>query len=110
MTGHFPQGPGAANRAADRAFARAASTSRSFGSGSVTSDARSRRAAPATSSTARSNAAPFAFDGRVNPLTVRTNWSEAFRISSSVAGGSKLKSVRTFLHRAPPRRPDRGAA
>jgi hypothetical protein len=31
---------------------------------------------------------------------LRTNWTAAARISSSVAGGSKLKSVLMFLHMA----------
>jgi hypothetical protein len=51
-----------------------------------------------TSPTAWSKAAWFARDGRVNPLTFRTNWSADARISSSVAGGSKLYSVLMFLH------------
>ena len=56
------------------------------------------RAAAATSSTARSNAAAFAFDGALKPLSFLTNCNDASRISASVAGGSKLKSVRIFLH------------
>lgn len=55
----------------------------------------------AMSSTARSNAKRLAFDGLSNPLSFRTNWSDAARISSSVAGGSKLKSVLMLLHMAP---------
>ena len=35
---------------------------------------------------------------QLNPLSLRTNWSDAARISSSVAGGSKLKSVLMFRH------------
>ena len=50
------------------------------------------------SSTENRNAASFAFDGFVKPLTLRTNCSAAARISSSVDGGSKLKSVLMFLH------------
>ena len=53
---------------------------------------------PATSSTAARNGASLAFDGLVNPLIFRTNCSEAARTSSSVTGGSKLKSVLMFLH------------
>ena len=34
----------------------------------------------------------------MNPLSLRTNCSDAARISSSVAGGSKLKSVLMFRH------------
>jgi hypothetical protein len=37
-------------------------------------------------------------DGVLKPLIFLTNCSEAARISSSLAGGSKLKSVRMFLH------------
>jgi hypothetical protein len=44
----------------------------------------------ATSSTARSKASVFAWEGLVNPLTLRTYWIDEARISSSVAGGSKL--------------------
>jgi hypothetical protein len=47
---------------------------------------------------ARSNAARFACEGALNPLSLRTNCKEAARISSSVAGGAKLKSVLMFLH------------
>lgn len=54
----------------------------------------------AMSSTARPNASSFAFDGFVEPLTLRTYWSAAARISSSVAGGSKLWSVLMFRHMA----------
>ena len=44
----------------------------------------------ATSSTARLNASSFACEGLVKPLTLRTYWSAASRISSSVVAGSKL--------------------
>jgi hypothetical protein len=40
----------------------------------------------------------LAFEGTLKPLSLRTNCSDASRISSSVAGGSKLKSVLIFLH------------
>src|SRR5712692_7212675 len=53
---------------------------------------------PATSSTAARNAASLAFDGLVNPLIFLTNCSEAARTSSSVTGGSQLKSVLIFRH------------
>src|SRR5213082_2766731 len=65
---------------------------------------RSSRASPAGSwklrlrSTAARNAASFAFEGLLKPLTFLTNCSEAARISTSVTGGSKLKSVLMFLH------------
>ena len=86
------------NRAAARAFALAASSSRFFG-GDAVSRERSRRAeASATSSMACTNAASFVFEGFVNPLIFLTNCSDAARISSSETGGSKLKSVLIFLH------------
>lgn len=56
------------------------------------------RAAAATSSTARLNASSLAFDGRVKPLIFRTNCSAAARTSSSVTGGSKLKSGLMLRH------------
>ena len=71
------------------------------GWGVVTSDAISRRAAAATSSTALSNAASLAFDGTLKPLSLRTNCSDASRISSSVAGGSKLNRVLKLRHMVP---------
>src|SRR5438105_6143382 len=43
-------------------------------------------------------AAMFAFEGLLKPESLRTNCSDAARISSSVAGGSKLNSVLMFLH------------
>ena len=65
----------------------------------MVSSARSSRAeALATSSIASRNAASFAFDGFVKPLIFLTNCSDAARTSSSVTGGSKLKSVFIFLH------------
>ena len=62
MAGPQPATVGA-KRFAARARARAASASRSFGGEAVTSPARSRRDAAATSSTARSKAGWFAFEG-----------------------------------------------
>src|SRR5205814_2729519 len=90
---------------AARTRACAATSSRFFGAAVVVSESISRRATSATSSIARSNASSFAFDGALNPLSLRTNCSEAARISSSVAGGSKLKSVLIFLHMARSRLP-----
>ena len=90
--------PGQAKRSAARARAFAASSSRFFGGAVVSSEEISRRAAAATSSIARSKAASFAFDGLVKPLSLRTNWIAEARISSSVAGGSKLNSVRMLRH------------
>jgi hypothetical protein len=40
----------------------------------------------------------LAFDGRVKPLSFRTNCSDEAWISSCVAGGLKLWSVLMFLH------------
>ena len=40
----------------------------------------------------------FPDDGLVKPLSLRTNCRADARISSSVAGGSKLNSVLMFLH------------
>ena len=91
------------NLAAARALARAASTSRSRGGAVVTSDSISVRATAATSAVARSNAARLACDGALKPLSLRTNCSEAARISSSVAGGAKLNSVLMFLHIGSPK-------
>src|SRR5437879_2868501 len=53
---------------------------------------------PAISSTAERNEPSFAFECLVKPLIFLTNCSEAARTSSSVTGGSKLKSVLIFLH------------
>src|SRR6266704_5221499 len=53
---------------------------------------------PAISSTAARNEESFVLDGLLKPLIFLTNCSDAARISSSVTGGSKLKSVLMFLH------------
>src|SRR5687767_13884930 len=58
----------------------------------------SRCADAVTSSTARLKAASLAREGRVVPLSFRTNWSADARISSSVAGGSKFASVLMLRH------------
>jgi hypothetical protein len=87
-----------ANRSLALARAFIASASRSRAGLAVSSDCRSRRAASDTSSTARLNAASLTLDGFVNPLSLRTNCSADARISSSLAGGSKLNSVRIFRH------------
>jgi hypothetical protein len=68
----------------------------------VTSDSISTRAAVATSSTARSKACWLSLDGLLKPLSLRTNCRDAARISSSVAGGSKLNKVLMFLHMVAP--------
>src|SRR5215207_1156420 len=52
------------------------------------------------SSTAPSKAVSFVFDGLLKPVTFLTYCSEAALISSSVAGGAKLKRVLMFLHMA----------
>jgi len=64
----------------------------------VVNESTSLRAAAATSSTARVNASSFVFDGLVKPLIFRTNCNDAARTSSSVVGGSKLKSGLIFRH------------
>src|SRR5262249_42115366 len=92
----------APNLAAVLARARAASTSRLRGSAFVTRDPIRARAAAVTSSTAWSDPTSFALDRLAKPLSLRTNCSDAARISSSVAGGSKLKSVLMLLHMIPP--------
>ncbi len=46
----------------------------------------------------RAKAASLACDGFANPLSLRTNCIAEARISSSVAGGSKLNSVRILRH------------
>src|SRR6266496_4076596 len=92
--------PYALNLSAARALALAASSSRFLGGALVSSKCRNRAETPATSSTAARNAASLAFDGLVNPLIFLTNCNDAARISSSVTGGSKLKSVLMFRHMA----------
>jgi len=64
----------------------------------VLSESINRCAAAVTSSTARSKACSLARDGRVVPLSFLTNCNAEARISSSVAGGSKLASVLMFRH------------
>src|SRR5215475_6103945 len=86
------------NLRAERARALAASSSRFLGGACVSSEIRSFLESAAISSTAARNATSFAFDGLLKPLSFLTNCSEAARISSSVTGGSKLKSVLMFLH------------
>ena len=64
----------------------------------ISSASRSRREMRAMSSTAASKATSLARDGLLKPLIFLTNCSDAARISSSVAGGSKLNNVLIFLH------------
>ena len=66
----------------------------------VSSETMSAWAEALISSTAWSKAARLAFDGLLNPLSFLTNWSDAARISCSVAGGVKLKRVLMLLHTA----------
>src|SRR5829696_8388889 len=95
---HSPAPSAHANRSRDRARAFSASVARSRAGAVVASESRSRRAASVTSSTARSKAAAFARDGVLKPESLRTNCSAEARTSSSVAGGSKLNSVRMLRH------------
>ena len=76
----------------------AASSVRFLGGAFVSSELRRLPEIAAISSTAARNAAPLAFDGLLKPLTFLTNCNEAARISSSVTGGWKLKSVLMLLH------------
>src|SRR4051812_10473945 len=80
----------AAKRAALRARALAASSSRFLGGAAVTSCSSSRRVAAATVSTASSNAAALACEGLVAPLILRTYCSAASWTSASVAGGGEV--------------------
>ena len=82
------------------ARALAASSSRFFGGCVVSSESMSSRAHAAIELTARSKTTSLRFDGLVDPLSLRTNWSAASRISSSVAGGSKLNKGLMFRHMA----------
>src|SRR6266567_2375869 len=86
------------NRRAARSRALMASSSRFLGGALVLSELRNFPETAAISSTAATNAASFAFDGLLKPLTFRTNCNDAARISSSVTGGAKLKRVLMFRH------------
>src|SRR5262249_27185518 len=101
--GQFARPASERKRAADRARAFAASTARSRGGEWVTSESRSSCAACVTCSTARLKAASLAFDGRVQPLSLRTNCSAEAWTSSWVAGGSKLCKVLMLRHMGSPR-------
>lgn len=81
-----------------RTCAFRASSSRFRGGALVRSEWIKRLAAAATSSTALLKASSFARDGRVAPLSFRTNWTAAARISSSLAGGSMFARDLIFLH------------
>src|SRR4051812_44362989 len=84
--GQTPRSTRAFQRA--RAFSR--SRSRVLTAVCALREASSLRVAAATSSAARSNAAASAAPGFASPLTLRTYWTAAARISSAVVGGSKL--------------------
>ncbi len=86
------RGVSAPNRAAARTLALAASSSRLFGGALVARDSIRRAELAAISSIACRKAASFVWEGFVKPLILRTYCREAARISSSVTGGSKLKS------------------
>ena len=83
---------------AARGRALVASSARFLGGAFVSSELRKLPEIAAISSTAATNAASLAFDGLMKPLSFLTNCNEAARISSSVTGGWKLKSVLMFLH------------
>ncbi len=76
----------------------AASNRRFLGATLLTRDPSNSWLANETASTAFSNAASLALDGFVEPLIFLTNCVAAARISSCVAGGSKLNSTFIFLH------------
>ncbi len=86
------------NRRTARAWALAASISRFRGDAVVTMEPSRVEEARVISSTARLNAFRFAAEGSTNPVIFRTNCRAAIRISSPVAGGSKLYRVLIFLH------------
>lgn len=81
-----------------RALALAASSSLLRGGAVVARDASRREETAATSSTAVRKAASLALEGLLKPLIFLTNWREAACTSSSVTGGSKLKSILMFRH------------
>src|SRR5580698_7052964 len=86
------------NLASFRALALAASSSRFLGSALVSSERRRLVETSVILSIASKNTFSFAFEGLLKPVIFLTNWSEAARTSSSVTGGSKLKSILIFLH------------
>src|SRR5207244_12793124 len=72
------------NRCAARALALAASSSRFRGAALVSSDVSRRVETSAISSMAARKEGSLAFEGLFRPLILRTNCSEAARISSAV--------------------------
>src|SRR5680860_760539 len=90
--------PPAGGPGGGRALRLAASTSRSLVGAAATRSSSRWAVTWATSSTVRLKASALACDGLVEPLTLRTYCSAAARISSLLAGGSKLWSVRMFRH------------
>src|SRR5262245_59325534 len=97
-SGGVPQASTEPKRSAARARAFAASTSRSRGGAVVTRESSSSWATSVTRSTARLKTASLALEGRVVPLSLRTNCSAEARTSSSVAGGLKLCRVLMLRH------------
>src|SRR5262249_12824399 len=77
---------------------RSASRSRSRGAAVGLSSASRRDVASGAARAARAKNAPLTLDRFVEPLTFRADWGAAAAISASVAGGSKLWSVRMFRH------------
>jgi len=88
----------AGNLSALRRRALAISSSRLRAGAVVSREANRRADVAATSSIAAENAASLAFEGLLNPLILRTNCSDAARISSGVTGGSKLNNGLMFRH------------
>src|ERR1700733_2845375 len=82
----------------ERAFSLAASSSRFLGEAVLLREWSRRAEGGGIFVTAISNWAWLAWEGLVKPLILRTNCSEALRISSSVTGGSKLNSIFMFRH------------
>src|SRR6266567_4032107 len=89
---------GQRNLSSARSLPFAASSSRVFAVDFDPREQSKRSETTAISSIAVSKGASFTFDGLLNPLIFLTNCREAARISSRVAGGSKLKRGLMFLH------------
>jgi len=81
-----------------RARRLAASTRRSLGGAFVSSALSRSLEIAAMASTAARNACSLALEGLLKPLILRTYCKEASRISSCVAGGSKLKRDLMLRH------------
>jgi hypothetical protein len=81
----------------------AASSARFLGSAFVSSELRRLLETAAISSTAARNAASFALDGLLKPLTFRTNCSDAARISSFRYGRIEIEEDLDFCTFSLPR-------